>query len=139
MAIITEIPENYVLATIRDFYDYEKYISEKTGNWITTSTKIYKFGMPYIIQSLYDSTATYEQYEINEYWNDVNIMFYDEILKDNVIYTFEGKTDYYVESITPFIKFKKCWIPQEYKYVKEERELTEKEKRKKMYYVKIDF
>lgn len=66
-------------------------------------------------------------------------MFYDEILQDNVIYTFEGKTDYYVESITPFIKFKKCWIPQEYKYVKEERELTEKEKRKKMYYVKIDF
>ncbi len=72
---ITTLPDNYVIAEIKDFYK----IDYKTKRWI------FKVGMEFIVQSFYSDL--YEKYIITEEWNDVKYTYINSIsnIENNII------------------------------------------------------
>mgnify|MGYP007124297924 FL=1 len=124
---ITTLPDNYVIAEIKDFYK----IDYKTKKWI------FKVGMEFIVQSFY--SGIYEKYIITEEWNDVKYTYINSIsdIENNIIIKGLGLNK--IQQIDPWIKHKKCFVHKDVKHKKESKPITEKQFNNRIIGKELDF
>lgn len=94
--IITEIPSDFAIAEIRDFYHYDS----------RTRIKTYKIDIPFIIQ--YFDTLEYSLHFTTEYWNDISIS--TGIEERPFIWTIKGIGNDKMLTLATYIQYNKCWV-----------------------------